>query len=143
MYHVVLEFDSEASAKEFVHENVLYDGWINRLWRGKVIGVFKRPTKFCDCPEVQKVSKGNTYRNVQGQKYGWWVHDKCGRPTHHYADTANDAGWFVRSYQTFGSNLLPRELQTYKPPNGKNAYTRRVAAMRSSVEWRWLLDEPR
>jgi hypothetical protein len=39
----------------------------------KVIGLFAKPTKFCDCP-----NPGD--KSVRGAKFGWWVHVACGKP---------------------------------------------------------------
>lgn len=44
----------------------------------RVVGMFARPTKFCDCKTESAI--GINARSVQGAKYGWRLHEECRRP---------------------------------------------------------------
>lgn len=62
---------------------------------GKLRAVYRKPTKFCDC-------KGDMRKRgfTRGRKWGWWVCNKCGKPT---AAWGRGDHWFL----ALGRNLLP------------------------------------
>jgi hypothetical protein len=107
---VVLEFENEALAKQFVKaalEDDIYASlgeWLEDATRLRtfVIGVFKKPTKYCDPGDGhrgKKTSGGWT----RGKKYGWWVCGICGKPTERWA---NGSLWPY----SLGFNLLPERV---------------------------------
>jgi hypothetical protein len=59
----------------------------------KVVGLFAKPVKFCDCP-----NPGD--KQVRGAKFGWWVHAVCGKP--------------MKGHCQHPRNLI--EPDGYKPP---------------------------
>ena len=64
--------------------------------RPHTVGVFKKPTKFCDCESSRKPPQGWT----KGTKYGWWICTMCGKPSERWAESLRD---------TLGRNLLDNE----------------------------------
>jgi hypothetical protein len=110
---VVLEFEDEALAKEFVGQ-ALRDGITREnsfaeavMVPLNVIGVFKRPTKYCDSGDGHRKVKSWT----RGKKYGWWVCAVCGKPTEQ---------WATGSLWPFslGFNLLPAKLFPWAQAEG-------------------------
>lgn len=67
--YVLLEFDNDDEAEAFT--SVLQDDIETAVMRA--VGVYKKPTIFCDCS-----NPGD--KSVLGAKWGWWVHKECGRP---------------------------------------------------------------
>jgi hypothetical protein len=106
--YLLLQFDDDEAADKVVegiqrtggiavHYDVeLFDEGNWEYQDCDVRGVFKKPTKFCDCLNVKK--RGFT----RGQKYGWWVCDQCKKPT---------KGWASLNvlFQALGKNLLPKD----------------------------------
>jgi hypothetical protein len=99
--YVLLQFDDDGEADKFIetvqHDGGIFDGDGGGVWSIKtfVRGVWKKPTKYCDCTGNMK-SRAFT----RGRKYGWWVCDKCGKPTPAWARGDH---WFL----ALGRNLLP------------------------------------
>lgn len=107
--YVLLQFDNDDEADKFVKETqeqravwtdnpdglggVNNDGFLELACF--VRGVWKKPTKFCEC-------KGDMRKRAftRGRKYGWWVCNKCGKPTHAWGRGDH---WFL----ALGRNLLP------------------------------------
>lgn len=79
--YVVLEFEDDKDADGLV-EGLNAVGYIlsasenSSMWKTypNVVGVFKKPTLFCECPPQ------NNPKSVRGQKWGWWLHKDCGKP---------------------------------------------------------------
>lgn len=65
--YVVVEFDNNEEADAFV-STLQGDAASMR-----VVGVYQKPTKFCECADPGD-------RSTLGQKYNWYVHAACGRP---------------------------------------------------------------
>lgn len=129
--YVVLAFEDEGEAKEMVQEIVKggvvmvpgkYPDETLAMGDAKVYGVWKKPTKFCECISAGKRDGGY----ARSKNYGWWVHAACGRPT---------KAWSQGEYFhiDMGTNLLPREVH----PNGKDFVTK----FRSEAEWSFLVDK--
>lgn len=85
--YVLLQFDDDEEADEFVKgaQEVGYAlsaSEKSSMWKSFfiVVGVFKKPTLFCDCT-------GKDDKSARGTKWGWWLHKACGKPkrgmTHH------------------------------------------------------------
>jgi hypothetical protein len=45
----------------------------------EVVGEYKEPTKFCECPPEVRSKEPKTSK--RGRKYGWWIRPCCGRPS--------------------------------------------------------------
>lgn len=114
---VLIEFDDDARAKAFVEKvNGGYhavdqdeDGSYTSSPR-RVTGVWKVPTKFCDCAETGRKMDIKAY--VRGEKYGWWIHT-CGRPSKFWVKAR------YRLWEAMGRNILPGaedpEMDPQKP----------------------------
>lgn len=68
--HVVVFFQNDLEADSFTE--TMQGGSEDASM--KVVGVFKSPTMFCECPPQ------NNPKSVRGQKWGWWLHKDCGKP---------------------------------------------------------------
>jgi hypothetical protein len=102
--YVLLQFDNDDQADKFIEsvdkDEVYRDtsGWLEdaeRVHSFFVRGVYKKPTKFCECTGNMK-----NRAFTRGTKYGWWVCTKCGKPTPAWARGDH---WFL----ALGRNLLP------------------------------------
>lgn len=129
--YVVLEFDDETEAHCMVREIVKgglvmvpgkYPDESLAMGDAKVYGVWKKPTKYCECASAGKRDGGYT----RGTTFGWWVHAPCGRPTKGWA---HGDSWFT----SLGTNLLPSQLH----PEGAQ-FTNQP---KSKAEWSFLLPE--
>lgn len=104
--YVLLSFDSNNEADEFINA-VSVEGGI--FFMGKdthfkhidpektfVRGLWAKPTQFCECSGSGAKREGY----ARGQKFGWWVHNACGKPT---------KGWARGDhyYPALGKNMLP------------------------------------
>jgi hypothetical protein len=100
MMAVLVEFRSDESAKAFVEKvNGSYHALEESQGKSiKVTGVFKMPTKFCDCADQGKKMEIKAYS--RGRKYGWWVHT-CGRPSKFWVKAK------ARLWDAMGRNILP------------------------------------
>jgi hypothetical protein len=67
--YVLLEFDDDNDAEAFAE--MVKHGAPEATMRA--VGMYKKPTMFCECP-----NPGD--KSVLGKKYNWWVHKDCGRP---------------------------------------------------------------
>lgn len=94
--YVLLAFDDDKVADVFVEamQTSQRDGMPTVPQRTDVRGVYKKPTKFCDCHGIKK--RGF----FRGPKWGWWVCSQCGRPT---VGWGRGDHWFL----ALGKNLLP------------------------------------
>lgn len=77
--YLLVEFDDNAEAEAFAAmTNEQEEGTTMRT-----IGMFGKPTIFCECEDKR-------IEPVMGQKYGWRVHAKCGRPPRNHWHTAKN-----------------------------------------------------
>lgn len=118
---VVLEFEDEENAKEFVGNTITTGGVVgeevsnyvedgNNFYVAKLIGVFKKPTKYCDPMDGHRGSKTSAGW-TRGKKYGWWVCAKCGKPTERWA---SGSLWPF----SLGFNLLPKSIAPWAQAEG-------------------------
>lgn len=139
-FYIVLQFDDDQAAKDF-GAKCFKTGFTDfgdteearsltlaERYAFKVFGIWRKPTKFCQCGPGPGLGGG--YGGRGGSKsshgftrslgYGWWVCARCSKPT---ALWASGARWFT----IFGKNLLPRALRIYKDDGDD-----------SMMEWNWL-----
>jgi len=69
--YVVLEFEDNEDAEHFVGD-VFYH------YAGEVVGLFAKPTQFCDGGGC---TRGRVQPWARGAKFGWWVCRTCKKPT--------------------------------------------------------------
>ena len=69
--YVLLEFDKDEDAEAF--SGLIIQDKDTPGVAMRVRGIFKKPTLFCECAD-----KGD--KSVRGEKWGWWLHRKCGKP---------------------------------------------------------------
>lgn len=68
---VVLDFDDNEQAEEFIESG-----------KYNVVGLFARPSLFCDPSDGHTGGRGKTGRGwTKGKKYGWWVCAVCKKPS--------------------------------------------------------------
>jgi len=72
--YVVLEFDNDELADRYVSK--LVRGSVDTQKPYRVVGLFKSPRTWCQCPRTSYSEKDSVAR---GGKYGWWVHLTCRR----------------------------------------------------------------
>jgi len=129
--YVLLAFDDDKEAKEFVKESlergyaITTDERTNATKRYfDVRGVWKKPTQFCNPSDGHLKSVGKTEAGwTRGKNYGWWICAVCMKPSRRWAE-ANL--W----YTALGTNLLPQSevAPEYRPPGWE-----------SPAEWKDLL----
>lgn len=113
--YVLLAFDSDAEADEFAQRFTDDVEERSQAIRVKpyamVRGVWKKPTKFCDCTSGNIKQRGWT----RGKKFGWYVCDYCRKPS---AAWARGDMW----YNSLGVNLLPVSFEApeYRGPRPLN-----------------------
>jgi hypothetical protein len=107
--YVLLEFADDAEAERFVARTNSYFGWIDPrvlsdpyqialVEKRRVLGIWRKPRKFCQC----RGGNDKTFWGyVRGQRFGWWVHARCGRPSRAWGQGYSK--WF----SVLGTNLLP------------------------------------
>lgn len=68
--YVLIQFDSNEEAAGFV-KTLEWD----TVGSVQVVGIFQKPTLFCECPTPSEKSK-------RGAKWGWWLcmNQGCGKP---------------------------------------------------------------
>lgn len=72
--YVLLEFDSDEQANKYVKKLILEADTADKQKPYRVVGLFKPPSSWCQCPRTAYSEKNST---VRGDKYGWWVHLTC------------------------------------------------------------------
>lgn len=84
--YVVIEFQDNEDAESFIQQ-LDSDNSARRKegepFLRRVVGIFVRPGKLCDCPDWQTINAGdkNAKHGVErGAKFGWWVCTRCNRP---------------------------------------------------------------
>lgn len=71
--YVVIEFDNDEDADyEIEHFNTS---------DARIVGLYKKPTIFCEHTDARKPPKGWT----RGKKYGWWICTECGKPSQQWS----------------------------------------------------------
>lgn len=82
--HIVISFEDNDEAEEFMAalkvEGATFfqdkEQHFKHIDPSKVavIGVFAKPTKFCQCPYTEDM------KTVRSKNYGWYVHVGCNKP---------------------------------------------------------------
>jgi len=72
--YVLLSFADDEDAMQFVEAN-LSDPIL------KVEGIYKKPTQFCNPMDTTIHGTRRVQGWTQGQKYGWWICSRCGKPS--------------------------------------------------------------
>lgn len=90
--YVLLLFDDDGAADSFVNVYSVREDAFSKVLP-EVVGVYKKPTVFCDCIGSRKPPDG--WR--KGSKYGWWICTMCGKPSEE---------WSKRMLDMMGKNLL-------------------------------------
>lgn len=82
---ILIEVDDDEAAEKLVAR-------FNERKTARVAGMFQVPKSRCRCPN-HDIRFGRQVpaekRSLRGRMFGWWVHDKCGRPTHGQQLTKN------------------------------------------------------
>jgi len=96
---VLVQFDNHETAEAFVAKINGTLEYIEDSPRGfRVVGLWRLPTVFCECDNSSRM-KMKAY--ARGQKFGWWVHTACGRPSRVWTHIA------PRLWTALGRNILP------------------------------------
>jgi hypothetical protein len=74
--------------------------------RPQICGVWREPSSFCKCPRGGDTRKGGF---TLGQKFGWWVHSACRKPTEYWNRTLGSGLFHV-----LGRNQLPDPPEEFK-----------------------------
>lgn len=102
----------------------------------RVIGLFGRPTKFCEDSSHRSMNE----RSVRGPKYGWWHCTTCGKPKRHMFHTLTN----LLDPETLVDAVIYRDIffnvrEPYDPPlekYGADRLTRQAEDSQST--WRKL-----
>lgn len=92
---VILEFDDRKSAEAFVNFHQRHEKMTSR---GKVMAMFMKPDKFCDCPTKRRQNATNW---AKGSRSGLYLCKVCKKPSVHHQQ-----GIIERLKYVFGNNLL-------------------------------------
>lgn len=96
--YVLVEFEDNAEARRFVEKaNGKFAATDAADARRRVIGVWGKPTQFCECPTT---GKRGMFAFSRSARSGWWLHVDCGKPTEAWARGDH---WSA----AIGRNLLP------------------------------------
>lgn len=71
--YIVVEVDDNKRAEKLIRK-------LGSLIGIKVLGLYHKPSRFCECPPPEDTWDRQNPRSVRGPKLGLWVHDQCGRP---------------------------------------------------------------
>jgi hypothetical protein len=76
--YLLIEFDDAASADAL---RAQIDNASHKGKRFRVVGLFSKPTGYCQCdPQNHVTTRSNTSTLKRGKKFGWWVCSVCKRP---------------------------------------------------------------
>jgi hypothetical protein len=85
--YIVVEVEDNGAAQEFI--DALMEKTPDAIRAGKlmrVVGIFVRPGKVCVCHDRQEVNYRDPTKDknaagvARGEKFGWWVCSRCGKP---------------------------------------------------------------
>ena len=85
--YIVVEFYDNDDANEFVQrleEENAENRNMRLSFRRRVVGIFVKPGKTCECPDWNRANYGDKNWHAasvaRGEKFGWWVCTRCNRP---------------------------------------------------------------
>lgn len=85
--YLLIEFDDEQQATNL---RAQIDNASRKGKRFRVVGLFAKPTNYCQCnPERQVTQRGKPARVKRGAKFGWFVCLECKRPTSTFSFLTN------------------------------------------------------
>lgn len=93
--YVVLYFENNDEAEAFATYSSVRD-ILSTIYAPEIVALVPAPTLFCEC-SIRGGTKGRGF--FKGQKYGWWVCAKCGKPTEAW-------GTYYAAVVSAGNNLL-------------------------------------
>ena len=87
--YVVIEFDNDEDADAYINEikdaEESIMGMLSSHYGApqlaRIVGLYKKPTIFCECQGSRKPPMGWT----RGKKYGWWICTECGKPSQQWS----------------------------------------------------------
>jgi len=68
--YLLIEFDNDVQARSLITR---LEGKLGM----KAVGLFKKPTKFCECPPMSDLQQSREV--TRGDLFGWRVHRACRR----------------------------------------------------------------
>lgn len=68
--YVLVEFDQDSQAEALMEK-------LRNRSSFRVVGLFKKPTKFCECPPMSDLQQSREV--TLGERFGWRVHRSCRR----------------------------------------------------------------
>lgn len=123
--YVLLSFKDDEQAKTFVANTLQTDEVFlyaqEEYVPAEVLGVFKKPTAFCDQTNGHRKKLTGWTR---GRNYGWWICASCGKPSKEWAKGGQ--------WSALGTNLLPDALV--------DEPIHRIKGWDSPQEWKFLLE---
>lgn len=85
--YLLIEFD-DASTADKLRQQI--DAATRGGKRYRVVGLFAKPTNYCQCDPVKAVTtKANESPRKRGKKFGWWVCTQCRSPASTLAGLVN------------------------------------------------------
>ena len=80
--YIVIDFDqneaAEAFLKDWAEGKEYFPGNLSRI-----VGIFVKPGRTCKCPDAFRINYGDKNQEhgiLRGEKFGWWVCTRCGKP---------------------------------------------------------------
>lgn len=81
--YVVVEFESNDEAEQFIQSMNSDKTLAKYNWRVRIAGIFVKPGRTCQCYGWEFTNYGDKNKQfgiTRGLKFGWWVCDQCGKP---------------------------------------------------------------
>lgn len=84
--YVVIDFDRNEDAEAFLKgmERGHMDGRRLREVSARVVGIFVKPGRTCNCSDQDRANFGDKNYKFSGislgGKFGWWICDRCKKP---------------------------------------------------------------
>jgi hypothetical protein len=85
--YIVVEVEDNANAQIVIDEwNVMCKEAIKQGDLMRIVGIFVRPGQVCICQDRQTVNYRDPTKDknaagvTRGEKFGWWVCSRCGKP---------------------------------------------------------------
>lgn len=97
--YLLLEFEDPDAAEAYAHNE-----YMPEQCGFRVVAMFMRPTKFCQCPDKTKQNNKNW---AKGKRTGLYLCVNCKKPSIHH-----QTGILERLKYVFGYNILDIEPET-------------------------------